>query len=357
MREGGNGEPLILRSDGTAAATLDPGLLDGKSREAAAAGRRETLRQRAALMGVNRLGRAFMGAQVIALFTSILMFAASGLSLDWGTAVVGLLQTGILLVVWLNFLFVPGRTHERFVAEVVFVTLLLVLLTNVMSPMQYGAIALGFPYVDSWLAAGDAAIGVHVPALVAWTMSHPHFSQVLTVAYFSLLPQFFFTVIVLAVLRERVRLWEFAFHFHVCLIVTVAALVVWPAMCAPVFYHFDPTIDIARPIEQIQRLHAGTMQIVRFDELEGLVSVPSFHAAGALLTTWAFRRRRRILIPLIVLNSALIAATFMTGLHYVVDVLASVPLCAFSVVAWRLWGRSRLGARSDGANQNSQLTA
>jgi hypothetical protein len=58
-----------------------------------------------------------------------------------------------------------------------------------------------------------------------------------------------------------------------------------------------------------------------------------------------------------VLNSALIAATFMTGLHYVVDVLASVPLCAFSVVAWRLWGRSRLGACSDGANQNSQLTA
>ena len=63
---------------------------------------------------------------------------------------------------------------------------------------------------------------------------------------------------------------------------------------------------------QIQGFHDGTMKVVRFDELEGLVSLPSFHVAGALIVTWAFRNRVRILIPLILLNVALTLSTFIT---------------------------------------------
>jgi membrane-associated phospholipid phosphatase len=86
------------------------------------------------------------------------------------------------------------------------------------------------------------------------------------------------------------------------------------------------------------------MTVVRFDDLEGLVSFPSFHVAGAILVTWAFRRRRRILIPLIVLNIGLVISTVITGEHYLVDVLASVPLFAGSVAAYRWWGRPLLTA-------------
>jgi membrane-associated phospholipid phosphatase len=95
---------------------------------------------------------------------------------------------------------------------------------------------------------------------------------------------------------------------------------------------------MSRVILQIQQLHEGTMKTVRFDELEGLVSFPSFHAAGGLIVTWAFRHRRRFLVPLALLNLALIASTFMSGVHYVIDVIASVPLFAFSVFAYARWG-------------------
>lgn len=293
-------------------------------------------------LGLNPLGQRLAAFNAGVLAVDVLFFSARGLSVDWSTAWLGAALLGGLLLAWLNFYFVPGGRDERFVAEALFVVLLMVLLTNVASPMQYGAVAMGSPYADSWLAAADARIGVYVPAMAAWTRAHWTISLLATLAYSTLLPQFLFAAIVLAVLRERERLWEFAFHFHVCLILTVAALTIWPAVCPPAYYGFASTIDMTRLIGQIKGFHDGTRTVVRFNELEGLVSFPSFHVAGGLIVTWAFRNRRRILIPLIGLNAALAASTFFTGVHYVVDVVATVPLCAVSLAAYRWWGRPLL---------------
>ena len=90
----------------------------------------------------------------------IVLFRASGLSVQWSTVNAGELGLVALLVVWLNFYFVPGHPRESFAAEVVFVVGLMVLVTVLGSPMQYGAVAIGAPYADPWLAAADAAIGV-----------------------------------------------------------------------------------------------------------------------------------------------------------------------------------------------------
>jgi membrane-associated phospholipid phosphatase len=86
------------------------------------------------------------------------------------------------------------------------------------------------------------------------------------------------------------------------------------------------------------------MTVVRFNDIEGLVSFPSFHVAGALLVTWAFRHRQRIFIPLIVLNTGLALSTVITGEHYVVDVLAAVTLVAVSVALYRWRGKWLLTA-------------
>jgi hypothetical protein len=302
-------------------------------------------RARLADLGLNPLGRRLAALNAIVFAVDVWLFSLSGLTFDWSSTGVGALLLGTMLIVWLTFYFLPGPPADKLVAEAVFVTFLLVLSTNVASPMQYGAIALGSPYVDSWLAAADARLGVHVPDSAAWIRAHPAISLLANVVYFTLLPQFLFAVIVLAALRERERLWEFAFHFHLCLVVTVAALTIWPAACAPVYYGITPAIDITRAIDQIRGLHEGTMTVVRFDQLEGLVSVPSFHAAGGVLVAWAFRDRQRLLIPLIALNIGLVLATFMTGIHYFVDILAAVPLLGVSYAAYRWWGRRLLPER------------
>jgi hypothetical protein len=295
-----------------------------------------------ARLGLNPLGQRLVAFNAVVLVVGVLLFTERGLTLEWSTVWFGALLLGAILVAWLNFYLVPGGPKEWFVAEVLFVTFVMVLLTNVVAPLQYGAVAMGSPYADPWLAAADARIGVHVPTLAAWTRAHPATSLLATLAYFTFLPQLVWTVFALAVLRERERLWEFAFHFHVCLIVTIAALAVLPAVCPPVYYGFTPTIDMTRLIGQIKDFHDGTTTVVSGNKLEGLVSFPSFHAAGAVLVTWAFRRRRRILIPLMVLNGALLISTCITGVHYLVDVLAAVPLFAGSLAAYRWWGQPLL---------------
>ena len=77
------------------------------------------------------------------------------------------------------------------------------------------------------------------------------------------------------------------------------------------------------------------MPVVDPTNIEGLVSCPSFHAAGALMATWALRRSWGWLTILGVMNTGLIAATVLTGSHYVTDVLATVVLCAASLLLYR----------------------
>ena len=297
-----------------------------------------------ARLGLNPLGQRLVAFNVVVLVVDVLFFPARGLTIEWSTVWFSAVLLSAIVIVWLNFYFVPGAPKEWFTAEVMFVAFLMVLLTNVVAPLQYGAVAMGSRYADPWLASADATMGVHVPTLVAWTRAHPATSLLATLTYFTFLPQLVLTVMALAALRERDRLWEFAFHFHVCLIVTIAALAVWPAVCAPAYYGFAPTIDMTRTIAQIKGFHEGSTTVVRFDDLDGLVSFPSFHVVGALLVTWAFRHRRRILIPLIVLNAGLVISTVITGEHYVVDVLAAVPLFVGSLAAYQWGGQALLTA-------------
>ena len=77
--------------------------------------------------------------------------------------------------------------------------------------------------------------------------------------------------------------------------------------------------------------------MIQFNNLEGLISCPSFHVAGAFMVTWAMRRHRALFISLGVLNSALIASTVLLGAHYAVDVIATVVMWGGSLAVYRGW--------------------
>jgi hypothetical protein len=263
-------------------------------------------------------------------------YRSAGLSFAWSTMLPQVVALMALLSLFVYFIQVPGSGRERRFPDALLVAFLLVLFTNLASPAQYLALTLRRPLVDSQLARVDALLGVHVPALAAWTAQHRAIDIVLKVSYSSLLPQFVLPIIVLGLwAADRDRLWEYCFHFHFCLLITIACLAVWPAACAFVHYGFQSTIDQSRFIDHFFALRQGTYHIIRFDDLEGLISMPSFHTAGALMVTWAFRSYRRLRWPLAGLNVALILATFMTGAHYFVDVIATGLLFGLSVLVYR----------------------
>ena len=195
---------------------------------------------------------------------------------------------------WLSLCTVPGRTRRDWiVAETVAVLILILTCSLVTGAGQYLVAGWVRPLVDPGLAAADAWLGVSVPALVAWTRPHPWITIALQLAYFTLLPQFVLAIVGTGIVqRDRARLWEFAFHFHLCAIVTLVCSGLFPAACAFTFYGFESLLDQGRFIDHFASLRAGTFPLLRFDTIEGLISFPSFHVAGALMVTWAFRGRR-----------------------------------------------------------------
>ena len=278
-----------------------------------------------------------------------------GLHIAWRTLAPLLAAYGALAAIWLYGRY-RSRHRRAILQDVVFATGLMLALGALLSPAQYVAVALKRPLIDAWLVRADALAGIDVGALAAWTAHHSLVSLVLSACYATLLPQFLLPILVLALwYGDREGLWEYVFHYQFCLVLTVATLALYPAACPPDFMHFTPTIDQSRIYAQIHALRAGTFHTIEFQKLEGLVSMPSFHAAGAMIVVWAFRRHRRWWMPLAIVNTGLVAATFMSGIHYAVDVAGAAAMFGVSLAAYQ-WLAVRVPAPAVAAASPSPVT-
>lgn len=287
------------------------------------------------------LVRRLVAVQAAVLVAVTVLAPTAGVSLVWETGLPNALLLALLLATWMWYAATAERRNRAHVPDVLLAIALLLLFTNIGGPGQYVGVALALPLVDPWLAAADAALGIHVPTLAEWTAGVPWLATALRLAYSTLLPQFIVPPIVLGlVYRDRAAMWEFVFHFHVCLVATLAGGMFLPAACPFVFYGDFPQIfEHARFIQHFEALRSGAGFAVRYDDIDGLISIPSFHTAGGLMVTWAFRRYHAWLVPCAVLNALLIAATVLSGTHYGVDVLVTVAVFVGSIVLWRRWGR------------------
>ncbi len=184
---------------------------------------------------------------------------------------------------------------------------------------------------------------------------HPLLVPLLVAAYYSLMPQFIAPIVLLGLFyRDREALWEYAFNFHFCLLMTLLGLALFPAACAFTHYGFESLIDQTRFIQHFQALRSGTFTRLQLQELEGLITFPSFHVAGGLMVTWAFRHYRKLFIALTALNALMIASTVLLGPHYVVDIVASILLFALSAGVYRRWARQLAVPRTTARPQTPQ---
>ena len=298
-------------------------------------------------LGIHALTFLLLALQAGLLVLTVVSFRITGLTYAWSEVLLPAGGALCLLALWGAHVLMPSRRQgEWVVTEAILVTGLIATVTIIGSPFQYAAIAFKRPLVDQWLAAADAGMGIHVPALVEWTRAHPSIQQMLSSAYFSLLPQFILPIAVVGCwFKDRAALWEYAFHFHVCVIVTLLGLALWPAACAFTYYGFDSLLDQTRFIRHFHEFRTGVQTMVQPSDVEGMISFPSFHVAGALMVTWAFRRHRYWLMGLGMLNAWLIAATVFTGAHYAIDIVATAVMFAASIGMWKRFGSPRLAAR------------
>jgi hypothetical protein len=304
-------------------------------------------RPRLADLGFHRLTRSLLTFQVCSALLVAGLMPAMGLSAEWRTLLPFLLIDAALLGAWIHLWWVPGHPREWIIAESVLAMLLTILLTQVLSPAQYVAAAFDRPLIDPLLARADSLMGINVAALADWSRVHPRTNFILAVAYSSFIIQLALIPLLLGIIfRERVALWEYVFHFHSCAAITVTMLALFPAACAFQYYGFESTMDQSRFIAHFNGVRDGSFTRLRFNDLEGLISMPSFHMAGALMVLWSLRRHVWALAPMVVINGLLILATVMTGAHYAVDLVATVLMFSASVWVWRRYGESLLDSEA-----------
>jgi hypothetical protein len=238
-------------------------------------------------------------------------------------------------IAWVAFLIVPGPKRTWLSAEALAAIVLTGMLSTIAVVAQYVSLPLRLPLIDDRLLAWDRLLGIDTPAIVAWTAEHRSLRIALTRAYVTMTPQLLLIVPLLRVLKDRAALWEYVFHFHFCLITCVVIFALWPAAGVYTMLEYTTLYPMNRPAEHIEAFRTGAQQVVAWGQLDGLISMPSFHTAVGCFVTWAVRRRWWLLVPVGIVNLLLILATVMLGVHYAVDAIAAIGIFAVSVALYR----------------------
>jgi membrane-associated phospholipid phosphatase len=271
--------------------------------------------------------------------TTIASFALARLTVDFSSNPWLPLAITCLLAISFFYRYRRPNPHLCAVTEAA-AQMLLILLFGIL--LTYAALTTNFPYRDAELYAIDRALGLDPRAYLDFVNSRPLLAELAGYSYQSLLPQFALVPMVLMVAGQLPRLRRWMIAFGLALIATSAISVFTPAVAAFVYLDLTPQVyanvasTVYTHVPTLEALRAGTLQSIRLDNLEGLVTFPSFHTAGALMFIWALRTVPFVRWPAIALNFALIAATPIDGAHYFIDLVGGAAV-AFAAIAASHW--------------------
>lgn len=187
------------------------------------------------------------------------------------------------------------------------------------------------PFVDDALASADQALGFDFVALTRFYAENPNVAVASRWVYGSFALQSVMVPVVVAIFSPE-RFWALVRAWTLCLIIAVILFPFLPA--AGPFVHFGVTEDVFPNLLRLFPWETGpTIEAIRSGSMRdigqaarGLISIPSFHAVGALLFTWAAWPSRWLRWPMASLNTAVVASAIVSGSHYMVDLIAGLGL-------------------------------
>jgi hypothetical protein len=256
----------------------------------------------------------------------------------WRVQLGGLVVHACVIACLLSILWLRRFREEPRVARTVLAMALLLLFSNVAAVFSYLVVSTNARLVDDTLSAWDHALGFDWWSLYVRSRADPHAMLILQCAYFSLLPQVVILVLFLGFSGRLERLATFIELFVISTLCTILISGIVPAAGpwsrAPARGVVDTHL-----VSQFAPIRAGTLRTIDLLDMQGLISMPSFHAILALLIAYAmWRTPLRYVFAL--LNVVTIAATPIVGGHYLVDLLAGAVLVV-AVVAVRVLARLR----------------
>ncbi|MGE4322225.1 MAG: phosphatase PAP2 family protein [Sphingobium sp.] len=80
-----------------------------------------------------------------------------------------------------------------------------------------------------------------------------------------------------------------------------------------------------------EQLRAGVIHAIGPDTLDGIITMPSFHAVAAVVLAWGYYQSPLLRWPFLAINGAMLISTVPIGGHYIVDVLAGGLIAACAI--------------------------
>jgi hypothetical protein len=156
--------------------------------------------------------------------------------------------------------------------------------------------------------------------------------------YFGMFAQTGGCLAILALTEGRRRALQYVGTILVAFYIALAFFYLWPATgpYASCANHFSVVAD-GPVIYHLQRLVLVTLERFRSGPplsaigLDYDIALPSMHFVQTLIALWFLRRWKRLLILMIAFDVLLVPAILLLEMHYLVDLIAAVPVAALAI--------------------------
>ena len=168
--------------------------------------------------------------------------------------------------------------------------------------------------------------------------AHPTLMRILNDAYYSLNWQPVFLIVFFCLSGNPRASWSMMQVFSVAMAMCIAIFPFVPAVGG--YVHFgipaDAVPSVRIPVAWdssvlLYGLKNGTITLLGSEALAGIVTMPSFHVAAAIVLGWSAWSSRWLRWPFGVLNFAMIISSVPVGGHYVVDTVAGAACALISI--------------------------
>ncbi len=285
-------------------------------------------------------GRAIWAIAAVMLIAVCIGFRVANLSFDLFSGVREILVVGACVVIAFCYRRVRPDPWISIGAET---SAQLAIILTLGMLLSYPLAAAAFPYRDAELHAVDLWLGLDWRAYLHFLNEHPLVGLVSKIAYVSMRPQFLLVIGALIVTSRFARLQQYIVATAFALIITLLIFTFTPAVASYAFLHIPQSayanLTPSVPFEHIRHLEAmrtGANFLISENNLEGLITFPSFHTVCGLLFIWALFPLRRLRWWVVGLNALMILSTPIEGAHYFIDLIGGGVVATLSVYAAKL---------------------
>jgi hypothetical protein len=219
------------------------------------------------------------------------------------------------------------------------------------TPLTYIAASANLPIQDATLARLDQLLGLDWRAYYRFVQERPVLTPYVYLGYAMITWPTIGVPLLLVSTRHYLRLQQFILACILTLVATALISSLVPAIGT--YYEYGIAPDVAgfpasgylTQLHELPLIRDGSLRKLDFNTMGGIITFPSFHAAAAVLSLWAFWAVWWMRPLALIANVGMLLATPLVGGHYFVDVIAGAALAVLAIaVAGRVGVRSASSA-------------